>query len=134
MLLRFDVPNTFDTLLDEWMAPSAAQVTKSFPALDVTETENEFVALVEMPGVKKEDVKLSLEKNMLTIEGQRKPYELPAEARILMNEMRVRDFARSIRIPDEVEAERITAELENGILRVVLPKGTNARVRTIAIK
>jgi HSP20 family molecular chaperone IbpA len=48
--------------------------------------------------------------------------------------MRVRDFSRSIRIPVEVDVNNLSAELENGILRIVLPKAQSAQVRTIAIK
>jgi HSP20 family protein len=102
--------------------------------MDIAEYENEYAAIVELPGVKKEDVKITFEKNVLTVEGVRKPYEIPQDARVLLNEMHVRDFSRSIRVPVEIDATAISAELENGILKVVLPKSQDARVRTIAIK
>jgi HSP20 family protein len=104
------------------------------PAMDISEYENEFVAVAELPGVKKDDVKITLEKNVLTVQGQRKPYEIQQDARIHLNEMRMRDFSRSIQIPSEIDANNISAELENGVLRIVLPKAQDARVRTIQIK
>ena len=134
MVLQFDVPNTFDSLLDDWMTTNAAPAAKTFPAIDVTESENEYAALVEMPGVRKEDIKISLEKNMLSIQAHRKPYEIPSNARVLLNEMQVRDFSRTLQLPDGIDANGISAELENGILRIALPKGQNARLRTIEIK
>jgi HSP20 family protein len=116
--------------LTKGMAPTA----KSFPAIDVTENEKEYTTLVEMPGVKKEDIKVSLEKGLLTILAQRKPNEMPGDARVLLNEIRVRDFERSLQIPDGIDANGISADLENGILRIVLPKGQNARPRSIEVK
>jgi HSP20 family protein len=134
MLLRFDFPKTFNDLLDETIPENYMSSRTSVPAMDITEYENEYVANVELPGVKKEDVKITFEKDVLTVEAVRKPYEIPQDARVLLNEVRVRDFSRSIRVPVEIDATSISAELENGILKVVLPKSQEARVRTIAIK
>lgn len=134
MLLRFDFPKTFNDLLEETIPANYMSSGTSVPAMDITEYENEYVANVELPGVKKEDVKITFEKDVLTVEGVRKPYEIPQDARVLLNEVRVRDFSRSIRVPVEIDATNISAELENGILKVVLPKSQEARVRTIAIK
>jgi HSP20 family protein len=134
MLLRFEYPKTFDDLLEDTVASTYVSPGASTPAMDITEYENEYVAVVELPGVKKEDVKITFEKNVLTVEGVRKPYEIPQDARVLLNEIRVRDFSRSIRVPAEIDATNISAELENGILKVVLPKSIESRVRTIAIK
>jgi HSP20 family protein len=134
MLVRFDFPKTFDSLLDDLTSMDAGTLTRATPTMDVAEYENEYVVVAEVPGVKKEDVKITLEKNILTIQGQRKPYEISEDARVLLNEMRVREFSRSIQVPPEVDSEHISAELENGVLRLVLPKVQNARVRSIAIK
>lgn len=134
MLLQFDFPKTFSDLLEETIQTDYASSRVSVPAMDIAEYENEYVAIVELPGVKKEDVRITYEKNVLTVEGVRKPYEIPQDARVLLNEMHVRDFSRSIRVPVEIDAAAISAELENGILKVVLPKSQEARVRTIAIK
>lgn len=134
MMLQFDFPKTFESLVDGWVVTDLEETSKTRPAMDISENENEFVAVAEIPGVKKEDVKITLEKNVLTVQGQRKPYEIPQDARILLNEMRMQDFTRSIRIPSEIDASNISAELENGVLMIVLPKSQDARVRTIQIK
>ena len=134
MLLQFDFPKTFNDLLEDTIQTDYASPRVSVPAMDIAEYENEYVAIAELPGVKKEDVKITFEKNVLTVEGVRKPYEVPQDAKVLLNEMRVRDFSRSIRVPVEIDATAISAELENGILKVVLPKSQEARARTIAIK
>ena len=134
MMLRFDFPKTFSDLLDE-QSPLAYGFTRTHtPAMDVAENEHEFVAYVELPGVRKEDVKISFEKDVLTVEGVRKSFELPQEARVLLNEVSAQEFTRSIRIPAGIDAANISAELDNGILKIQLPKSQEARVRTIAIK
>lgn len=134
MLLQFDFPKTFNDLLEDTIQTDYASSRVSVPAMDIAEYENEYAAIVELPGVKKEDVKITYEKNVLTVEGVRKPYEIPQDARVLLNEMHVRDFSRSIRVPVEIDATAISAKLENSILKVVLPKSQEARARTIAIK
>ena len=134
MMLRFDFPKVFEDLVERQMRNEYVAPSNAYAAMDVTESEQEFVAVSELPGVKKEDVKISFEKNVLTVQGQRKPHEIPEEAKVLLNEIRVRDFTRSIQVPGDIDADKISAELENGILRVVLPKAQSARVRTITIK
>ena len=134
MLLQFDFPKTMNELLEESLPTEYHSGRSSVPSMDVTENESEYLAILELPGVKKEDVKITFEKNVLTMEGQRKPYDMPPEARVLVKEMTGSGFSRSIRIPVEIDASNISAELENGILKVVLPKSQEARVRTIEIK
>jgi len=134
MLIRFDYPRMFDNLLQDFVVGDFTSAVKSFPAIDVAEHENEFVLLAEMPGVKKEDLKLTVENNALTLSGMRKPYEIPQDARVLLNEVRVREFSRSIEFPSDVEVDKIAAELQNGLLRVVLPKAEAAKPKQIEVK
>jgi HSP20 family protein len=124
----------FDNLLQDFVVGDFTSAVKSFPAIDVAEHENEFVLLAEMPGVKKEDLKLTVENNALTLSGVRKPYEIPQDARVLLNEVRVSEFSRSFEFPSDVEVDKIAAELQNGLLRVVLPKAERARVKRIEIQ
>ncbi len=135
MLMRFDLPRTYDSLLDDVMRWDVRPTTRSFsPAVDVAEQENEMVVRMELPGVKKEDVKIVFENDVLTISGERKPYEIPDDAKVLLNEMRVRQFSRSIEFGPDIDAARISAGMDNGILRVILPKAEAARPRTIEVK
>jgi HSP20 family protein len=103
------------------------------PALTVAERDEAFEVVAELPGVAKEDVKLSLENDVLTISGTRKANGLPENGRWLRNEIPHGQFARSIRLPRGVKAEEISAELRNGILRVVLPKAEELKPREIKI-
>ena len=109
------------------------ETTKS-PAMDIAEHENELVVTAELPGVKKDQVKVTFENGILTVDGQRKPNEPRKDAEVLLNEMQIRDFSRSIRIDVEVDVNNITAELEDGILSVTLPKKEVAKPKQIEVK
>jgi HSP20 family protein len=134
MLVRFDHPRTFDNLLDNFLATDVLPARNAFPAIDITEQEGETTVLAELAGVKKEDVKITFENNVLTISGERKPYEIPENTKVLLNEMRVRSFSRSIQFEHDVDTTRISADLTNGVLRIVLPKAESAKTRTIEVK
>jgi HSP20 family protein len=134
MLVRFGFPRMLDDLLEDVSSSDFAPVTRRFPAIDVAEYENEFVAIAEMPGIKKEDLKITFENDVLTLKGERAPYEIPQDAKVLLNEMRVREFERSLQLPSDIDAKNISAELKDGVLRIVLPKAENARARQIEIR
>jgi len=133
-MVKFDFPRTLESLLDDSNLREFVETRPSAPAMDVTEQENEYVVVAELPGVKNEEVKITFEQNVLTLQAKRKPYELPQDARILLNEMRVREFTRSLRVPVRIDVENISAELQNGVLRITLPKAQDARPRVISVK
>jgi HSP20 family protein len=132
MFVNLEFPRTLDYLFDDFFTTDVVP-NRLFPALDVCEYDNETVVVAELPGVRKEEIKISIENGWLTISGERRPYEIPQDAKILLNEMRVRNFSRSIQFPHDVDVNNISAELTNGVLRIVLPKTEQARVRTVNI-
>ncbi len=111
-------------------APSESAAT---PAINIVENENQTVIVAELPGVQKEDVKLSVEKDILTIRANRKSNALPEKATWLRNEISTGDFNRSVRLPKGADSEKMTAELTNGILKVVVPKAEAVKPREIRI-
>ncbi len=134
MLVQLQYPRIPGHVLENLFVTESNARTKKFPAMDIVEYDNELVVTAELPGVKKDQVKVTFENGILAVEGQRKPNEPPKDAQVLLNEMRAQDFSRSIRINVEVDASNITAELEDGILRVVLPKAPESKVRTVQVK
>jgi len=134
MMVRFDFPRTLESLFDNVGEHEFVSTKRTAPAMDITEHENEYVVVAELPGVKKEEVKITFENNVLTVQAERKPYELPQDARVLLNEMRAREFSRSLRLPVRIDVENIAAELQNGVLRISLPKSQDARPRMISVK
>ena len=123
-----------DDLFDSFMRTGSPRSGYSYPAVDVAEYENETVVVAEMPGVKKEDLKLSVHDGALTISGQRKAHLLPEHSSWLRNEIRAGEFTRTVQLPHDVNVDSISAELTNGILRIVLPKSEHVRPREIKVQ
>ncbi len=128
MLIRFEVPS-----VDQLFEPSALAVA-AVPNADVIENEEYSVVLMEMPGVEKSSVKVVFERGILTVTGERKPLEVPEKARIIMQEQVNGVYSRSMRVHHPVEASSISATLENGLLRIVLPKAEIAKPRVIEVR
>lgn len=105
------------------------------PPLDLSEDADQLVVEVELPGVRKEDLELSVHKGVLSISGERKS-EHPAdgEAGCYRRERFHGRFQRSITLPKPVEADAAKATYRDGVLTVVLPKTEEARPRKIAVK
>ncbi len=121
-----------DSLFNGWLSPGAGCMRA--PAVDFVEQKNESIVSVEIPGIAKEDVKISLEEDLLTVKGERKASALPEGARWIRSERSSGEFFRTIQLPHPVKADAVSAELVNGILRITLPKAEEARPREIGIK
>lgn len=105
------------------------------PEADVTETADEIRVAVELPGMRSEDVEVSLEDNLLTISGEKKEEreEEDREHRWHLSERRYGRFSRSFVLPRDVEQDGIRASFENGVLSLTIPKSERARPRRIEI-
>jgi HSP20 family protein len=103
------------------------------PALDVEENEDSFVLHVELPGVSADDVEVSLEENVLTIEGQRDFYSDREAEGFRRVERAFGRFHRAIRLPDRVDAQRVTATHRDGVLTIEVPKAEEAKPRRITV-
>lgn len=103
------------------------------PTANITETEKEYLIKAELPEVKKEDVKITLNDGVITISGERKQEKEEKDA----NEIRVESFygtfSRSFSLPDNVDTSAIRAESRDGVLRVHVPKKELAKAKAIAI-
>jgi HSP20 family protein len=106
----------------------------AYPLFDLAEYENESTLIAELPGVQKEDIKISIDNGYLSISGERKAFDMPEQSSWIRNEIRTGKFNRSIELPHEVDSNKITAELKNGILRISLPKAETIKPREIRIK
>ncbi len=133
MLVRFDYPRTCDNLVNNLFAADRLTVRTQFPALDVLEQGNEFIVTADLPGVKKEEIKITFENNVLTISGSRKPYEVPENSDLILNESHSGDFSRSVKFRQDVDTTKMSAEMNNGILTVTLPKTETVKAREISI-
>ncbi len=130
----FSQERDFDELFDSFVKGPAVVWGRQFPAIDVAEDENGSVVVAELPGVRKEDLKLSVHDGTLTIAGERKLAGLPENAKWVRGQFRSGSFSRSVTLPHAVNAEEVTAELSNGILRVVLPRPAGQRAKEIKVQ
>lgn len=104
------------------------------PVVDIEERDDAYRVVVELPGVKKDDVKISLKDNVLTISGEKK-YDKKIERKDFQHAERVYgSFQRCFRLPELVDQEKISAEFENGVLNIVIPKLAEAQPREVEIK
>lgn len=140
MLSRWDPFTELSRLQDEvfktWNdeRPSAAQAPAFRPLVDIVEAKDAIWLKAELPGVKLDDVHIEVEKNVLTLRGERKSEEKVEKDAFYRFERRFGSFARSFVLPDTVDGAAIDAELKDGILTVKLPKKAAPQPRKIAVK
>lgn len=119
------------------LAPSDGLLTPvdaSPLALDITTDENNVVVRTAVPGVREEDINVEVNGDMLTITAESKSEREDSRRNWYMREMRYGRFARSVRLPEGVNADKAEATLENGILTIKLPKSRPNPVKQIAVK
>ena len=104
------------------------------PSMDMYEKEDSYILRFELSGVRPEDVDISMSGDTLTVKGERKPPEGVKEDEWQASEMCYGPFSRSITFPMGVNADKIEANFENGILEIHLPKIEEARTRQIKVQ
>lgn len=101
------------------------------PEVNIVENKDGYVLEAEMPGVNKEGLNVHLEGNVLTIEGRRRVNDVPGQ--LIYRESRAADFRRVFEIDPEIDAERVSARIEQGVLTVALPKAEKVKPRRITV-
>jgi HSP20 family protein len=104
------------------------------PACDIYETDHEIVIKAELPEVKKENVYVSFENNVLTIRGERKFEEEAKRENYHRIERSYGEFVRSFTLPTFVDTNKINAEFKEGVLRVMIPKREEAKPKQVEVK
>jgi HSP20 family protein len=104
------------------------------PLVDITEDEKEYLIKAELPEVKKEDIKLTIHEDVLTITGERKYEKEEKGKKFHRVERAYGSFTRSFTMPDDADASKITAESKDGVLKVHLPKSEKAKPKSIDVK
>ena len=103
------------------------------PVLDVQEDKNEFRVRVEIPGLKREDIEVSIDDGALVISGERKVETVAEGTDVLRQERHYGKFSRALTLPSAVAADKIKASYKDGVLAVTLPKAEEAKPRTITV-
>lgn len=106
------------------------------PAVNIAETENEFEVELAVPGLKKEDFKINLEKNVLTVSAEKKAEEVNETKKYSKREYSYNSFTRSFTLPQSADQNKIEADYTDGILKLTIAKKEEAKIvtREITIK
>ena len=103
------------------------------PAVDIYENDDAFVATADLPGLKKDDIDVSIEDNVLTVSGERKFEKSEDEGSFRRVERSYGTFRRSFTLPRGVESAKVEAKFEDGVLTLTLPKSELAKSRKITV-
>ncbi|MGQ0383430.1 MAG: Hsp20/alpha crystallin family protein [Gammaproteobacteria bacterium] len=104
------------------------------PVANISETQDEYVIKAELPEVRKEDVKVTVDEGVITISGERRHELEHQDEKVHRTESFYGTFTRSFRLPEDADVAAIQAESGNGILKVRVPKKPAARARTIEVQ
>ena len=110
------------------------EVSAWVPAFDVGETDSEYLVRADLPAVKKEDVSVTIDNDMLTIAGERKFDKEEKSEKVHRRESFRGMFSRSLSLPENVDANGVRAESKDGVLTVHVPKTKSERAKAIEIK
>lgn len=124
----FDSPAATDSLVGEYDS------TSFLPACDALDTNEHYLLSVDLPGMRKEDIKVELNANIISISGERKSRNYKSENLMEHYEKKYGHFKRIFKVPATVDLDKVEARYEDGVLELCLPKTIAARPRTIEIQ
>jgi HSP20 family protein len=104
------------------------------PAVDISERKDAYLVAADLPGVNAGDVEITFEDGLLTIQGERHPAPAAAGQKVHRAERRYGAFRRSITLPSHVEADKIEAVAQDGVLQVMVPKAQEVRAKRIKVR
>lgn len=122
------VNDFFNTDLSDWSARHFSDTNTTLPAVNIKENTDGFLVEMAAPGMSKEDFKIELDNDLLTISSEKKNENESKEGEnYTRREFSYQSFSRSFTLPKTVEAEKISAKYENGVLRIEIPKKEEAK-------
>jgi HSP20 family protein len=136
--IQSEMNRLFNTFFDSPAQPgghagSTQTLRRWIPAMDLVETENDFVLRADLPGLSEGDVNIELEDNVLTISGERKAEHEERKEGYYRVERASGTFSRSLTLPEGVDPEAVSANFERGVLEVRIPKPEQRKPRKVAI-
>jgi HSP20 family protein len=131
--LREEIDRLFESPLAE-LARTSQILSGWTPALDLFEDKDHFVVKAELPGMKREDIEVSLHEGSLSISGERKSEEKREGADAYRTERFFGRFQRTVALPTQVAADKVKAAYKDGVLTITLPKTEEAKPKQIEVK
>jgi len=131
--LRTEIDRLFDSPVTE-LARTSNLLGGWMPAVDLFEQKDHFIVKAELPGMKKDEIELTLHEDCLSISGERRTERKQEDAEVHRSERFVGRFQRTLSLPAPVVVDKITANYKDGLLTVTLPKTEEAKPRQIDVK
>jgi len=129
-----DFLGDFDKMVDNFVRPTMTGMNFT-PSCDIRETKDHYLVSFDMPGMKKNDIKLEINENQLMVSGERnKQFQENEEEGVLRHERVYGQFQRTFTLPTSIDAGKIEAHYEDGVLNIVLPKTEKLKGRSIQIQ
>jgi HSP20 family protein len=128
------IQREFNRLFDQLSAAWGFAEVTAMPRMDVHETTDAVEVSAELPGMSRDDVKIEVRDDVLSISGEKKCERTSLEGDVTLAERSYGAFRRSVTLPRSVEADRISATMTDGVLKVFVPKTAGAAPRTIPIE
>jgi HSP20 family protein len=134
MELTINNRSVIDDVLNDGFFGNLFNTSRHYcPSVDINETKDLFEVIVEVPGVPKEDLKVSIHQNVLSVSGKRSAPSYEGKRRIV-SEISSGDFSRKFRLPSSVNVDAVTTEYTSGLLRITLPKQEESKAKEIPIQ
>jgi HSP20 family protein len=131
--LQGQMNRLFSSFLDAPTAGNGTAARRWIPSMDLVETADHFVLKADLPGMTESDVNISLEKDVLTIAGDRRAEQEEKHEGYYRIERATGSFSRSLTLPEGVDGDDVTAKFDNGVLEVRIPKPAQTKPRRIEI-
>ncbi len=135
--------DTFDKFVDRFFSdffPTRWEKEESLPgiewtpAVDLMEKEDHFILKLEIPGIKKEDIDISVSDDVVTVKGELKKIKKDKGETYYLAEMCCGSFGRSVKLPHEIDSNKVEATLKDGVLELKLPKKEIHKPKVIEVK
>jgi HSP20 family protein len=131
--IQNEMNRLFNSVFDTPLPNGSAGVRRWIPAMDLVETDDDFVLRADLPGLSEGDVNIELEDNVLTVSGERKSEHEERKEGYYRVERASGSFSRSLTLPEGVNADAIKASFDKGVLEVRIPKPEERKPRKVAI-
>jgi len=132
----FDLREDFDSMLKDFFTGLTVPMSRRgiYPLIDVKEDRDKYTFTLEAPGIEKKDIKITMKRDELIIEGEKKEEKKQEGESYLRVERNYGKFRRAVQLGEEIDQSKINAEFKNGILNINLPKSEKAKPKEVEIK
>ncbi|MDA8390885.1 MAG: Hsp20/alpha crystallin family protein [Gammaproteobacteria bacterium] len=132
-LVNEDIDNLFEGFFRPFRRDLGASTSRTVPAMDVAERENDYVIRLDMPGVSRDDIDITLADGVLTVTGELRKEEEERTDHMIREERYYGKMSRSVRLGQQIDEKKVLANYKDGVLELILPKAEEVKPKKIAV-